>query len=409
MDEEARPRAAVGVAVGRPLTRDVGARVLRSVEEVEAVRRPWSVMQGGSLATDIDFFLAVARAHPETVRPHVLVLERDGEPITIVPAHLQDQRLVSRVAGVDVYRPNVRAINVAYRAPLGDSDPSLLARTVAELRNAVDAGEADVALLRYLDPSSPLCQIAHARTPSLLRQHFVRPALRWILDLDETLDATLRSKSQKVRENMRRVIRRVDTELGTRVRVRVLREPGDIELMGPDVDAVASLSYQRPGRPLFGGDGLEIALAELGLARGWFRGYVLYVDDQPVAFWTGFVYGGVFGWRGATGYDPRVARYSPGTYLMMRLIENLCEEGVRGFDLGRGDLDYKRYVGSRYWPEVDVRLHAARPGGVATCLAGSAVNGVHALGRAGANRFRGADDLERWVQRRSAPQRLAGP
>jgi CelD/BcsL family acetyltransferase involved in cellulose biosynthesis len=397
------------VAAERPQTRGVDARVLRTVEEVEALREPWVALQGASLATDIDFFLTVARAHPEVVRPHVLVLEREGEPVTILPAHLHDQRLPSSVGGVDVYRPRVRAINVAYRGLLGDEDPPLLRRAVDELRKAVDAGEADVALLRYLDPSSALYKIAQARTPSLLRQHFLRPAGRWMMDLDETLDATLRSRSQKTRENMRRVVRRIETELGTAASVRKLCEPGDIQLLGPDVDAVASLSYQRPGRPLFGDDGLELALAEYGLERGWFRGYVLYFGGRPVAFWTGYVYGNVFGWRGATGYDPRTARYSPGTYLMMRLIEDLCEEGVGGFDLGRGDLDYKRYVGSRRWSEVDVRLHTSSPGGVGLCLTASAVNGVHAAGRAASDRFHRGGDLRRWLQRRAAPQRLAGP
>jgi CelD/BcsL family acetyltransferase involved in cellulose biosynthesis len=408
MDDRVAPQAVAAASAERPSSRAT-ARVLRTTAEVEAMRASWCELQGQTLATDIDYFLTMARAHPEIVRPHVLVLERDGRPTTIMPAHLHAQRLSHFVAGIDAYRPSVRAVNVVYGGLLGDASPESLRIAVAALRRTLDAGEADVLLLRYLDPASALYRVVEACVPPLLRQHFGRRAAHWEMELDQSLEATLRTRSPKVRENVRRVARRIETDLGSSIAVRVHREPDDLETLVRDVDAVASLSYQRPGRPLFGHDGLERALAELGLSRGWFRGYVLYVDRAPVAFWTGYLYGGVFGQRGATGFDPRYARYSPGAFLMMRMISDLCDEGVGVFDLGRGDLEYKRWLGGRSRIEVDVRVHAARPAEIGVALLGSVANGAHALARSASSVADPNGRVRRWLHRRSAPQRLAGP
>ena len=84
---------------------------------------------------------------------------------------------------------------------------------------------------------------------------------------------------------------------------------------------------------------------------------MLYLDGTPAAFWTGYAYGGMFGWRGATGYDPMFREHSPGTFVLLRLIASLAEDPtITTFDLGGGDVDYKRRFADTRWEEVDVRL-----------------------------------------------------
>src|SRR5690606_38896486 len=118
-----------------------------------------------------------------------------------------------------------------------------------------------------------------------------------------------------------------------------------------------SRSYQLHGRSVFRGSQLERELARLGLERDWYRAYVLSLGGRPAAFWTGYRYGGAFGWRGATGYDPAFGTYSPGTYVLVRLIETLSDDpAITLFDLGGGDVDYKPRFADRRWEEVDVRL-----------------------------------------------------
>ena len=94
--------------------------------------------------------------------------------------------------------------------------------------------------------------------------------------------------------------------------------------------------------------------------RGWFRVYVLYVGGAPVAFWQGSVYARTF-FTGTPGYDPAFADYGIGRYLLVRVIEQLCEDDeVDLIDYGFGDADYKRRFGNESWEEADVVLFARR-------------------------------------------------
>jgi CelD/BcsL family acetyltransferase involved in cellulose biosynthesis len=96
------------------------------------------------------------------------------------------------------------------------------------------------------------------------------------------------------------------------------------------------------------------------MEHGWFRAWVLYVRGAPVAFWPGEAFGGRFR-SGIPGYDPAFNQYRVGTYVLMRMIEDLCaDEAVTLLDFGFGDAEYKRRFGDRSWLEEDVLVYARR-------------------------------------------------
>src|SRR5688500_16615065 len=73
---------------GRPKPLDgdpsTSVRVARNEDEVEALRPEWEALQGEELMSDIDFFLTYARNAPGMIRPHVVLVERDGSPRALV-------------------------------------------------------------------------------------------------------------------------------------------------------------------------------------------------------------------------------------------------------------------------------------------------------------------------------------
>ena len=94
--------------------------------------------------------------------------------------------------------------------------------------------------------------------------------------------------------------------------------------------------------------------ATVAAEHGWFRAHMLYLDGAPIAFCGGE------GFRRALplrhpGYDPEYADYRVGNYVLMKLIEDLCEDPeLTLLDFGFGDAEYKRRFGDRSWSEEDV-------------------------------------------------------
>jgi len=128
-----------------------------------------------------------------------------------------------------------------------------------------------------------------------------------------------------------------------------------------DVESVARKTYQR-GIGVGFVDTEEMRACLGLLARGGrLRAHLLYAAGEPRAFWVGTVHGHTFH-SNFMGYDPGLSQYSPGMFLVMRVIEDLCsQEGqgrIREIDFGLGDAQYKRVLGDTQWGEASVYIYA---------------------------------------------------
>jgi CelD/BcsL family acetyltransferase involved in cellulose biosynthesis len=149
--------------------------------------------------------------------------------------------------------------------------------------------------------------------------------------------------------------------------VRCFRETQELELMFHDVEEIAGKTYQRGlGVGFIDNDENRIRL-NLEADKGWLRMYVLYVGAKPCAYWWGTVYKNTFH-SCALGFDPAFRRYSPGVYLLMKALENLCSDGVRQLDFGLGDARYKKQFGTDCWEEATVNVFAFTIKGLALQL-----------------------------------------
>ncbi len=368
------------VTVVAPPT-EAAVTVARSTAEVEELRVLWETLNGGALASDIDYFLCVAEHNSEVVRPHVVVVHpRDAEP-SMLAAHVCETAVPHRLGPWTPFAPKLRVLNV-FHGVVGTPRESDLEVALSTLRG--ELGEAvDAILLRNLELTSPLHAAALDVFSGRSRQRWLQHRARWVADIGTNPDSALEALSDSTRANLRRTTRRLERAFGGDLRTVVYRDPEDAEAVFRDVDAVAATTYQTQQRPVYREDELERELTRLGLEKGWFRAYVLYVGSRPVSFWTGFAYAGTFGWRGVTGYDPAYRSYGVGKYLLSAMLDNLAEDpDVERFSLGVGDLPYKSQFGDRGHEELDIRVFASSPRARWVNYAGSAVQGVHAAFRA---------------------------
>ena len=365
----------------------------RASEGLEGLRASWEAIPWARLDPVPDYFLTVVRSRPEVVRPHVVRLaEDDGDPVWFV-ARLEDVRLTTSVGYRSVHRPRVRCLTLVHGGFHGADTAARANAVVAEVRRVLASGEADVAVLPSLRPGSPLHDAA-SRVPSRVRELGAR-GTHWALRLPDTFDDFVRSRSKKTRENIRVYRNRLHRDHGD-VTLRVFRAAEEADELFADLDAVSGKTYQRGLGVAFAATPEQRALAQLELERGWFRAYVLYAHGEPIAFWAGTAWNRTF-FVGTPGYDPAYADYSIGTYVLMRVVEDLCaDDGIDVLDYGFGDAEYKRRFGSESWEERDVLLFAPTLRGLRLRLTRRAVTGAVRLAKAGLERA----GIERRVKQR---------
>jgi CelD/BcsL family acetyltransferase involved in cellulose biosynthesis len=362
------------------------ARVARSVSEVEALRSALEASPPLHLDADIDYFLTVVCHRPSVQRPHVMLLRlSDGRDIRIM-ARLETRR--SRLP----WRRPVRILRVALGGVTGATTPEDGSLVVEALRAALAAGEADCVLLPQLPVRGHLYRAASSGASWWRTGSTTVVGVHWRLDIPDSMDAFLKARSGKTRSNARYYIKKLRKEHGQDLAIRSFHDPASLDQLYIDMESVAAKTYQRGLGVGYAGDEMQNSLIALAAARGWLRAWVLYLKDQPAAYWLGYSYAGTF-WSSANGFDTAYADLRVGQYLQLQIIEELCSDPeVCTFDWGIGDAEYKRRYGDHVTEEADVVIFAS-------ARRGAAFNASRALNAALTRLMRG------WIVRTTAGAR----
>lgn len=395
LDTTAGAAAAVpGIAVSAATASDV--RVCRTPEEVESLRAHWK----GFAHPDahLDVFLTIVRDRPEVVRPHVVVVEREGRPVALLAARLEECELPAKFGYATVYKPRLRRITVVTGGVAGLAEAC--GELADELLAALQRREADAVELQRIAIDSPLYRAVVERAPSALRQHGEQAAPHHVMDLPESSEALLPSLSKSVRDNLKRYSRKLEREYGDRLIVRRYDAPKDFERAVADLERIAATTYQRGLGAGFTAEH-DGPLMRIALDGGWFRAWVLYLDGAPCAFEIGHLAGDSVV-IAAKGFDPTYGNHHVGKVLQLKMLEDLCDDPAVGvLDFGFGDADYKRKLATRGWDDASVLVYGRTFRGLRAAAGRTVVLGADRLARRAVGTDRIAKIKRRWRDRRT--------
>jgi len=176
------------------------------------------------------------------------------------------------------------------------------------------------------------------------------------LTLPDSFEAYLRSLGKKERHELRRKLRGLET--GRRIAFRFAAESERASVF----DRFVTLHRQSRGEKanFMNGETERFFrdVADTLAARGWLRLGALNVDGEDAAVVFAFAYEGTFALYNAA-YDLALAPLSVGIACHAYAIRSAIDEGLRTYDLLRGDEPYKYDLGATdRWL---LRLEAARP------------------------------------------------
>jgi len=335
---------------------EVTVRVIRTLAEIEEVRSTW-VSWKFHPNSDIDYYLSRFHVRPEFIRPHIIVVNRDGRPDAMLVGRLDHLRLDLKIGYVHLPRPRVRVLNFIYCGLLGEPSPENCGLIVSEITNSLRRGEADLAAFSHIRVGSSIYEAARRLPGFLSRDHFPQVDPHFSMKLSGTMEEMYRGLSSNARHDLRRKAKRLLKDFPGKVEVSCFREESSLEVMIRDLEAIAKKTYQR-GLGVGFLDNAEMRQRlSLAARRGWLRSYILYVEDKPCAFWMGTLYQGTFH-VDFCGYDPSYDRSSPGTFLLTRMLEGFGREKFDQIDFGYGEERHKQRFSNCKWHEAMVRIYA---------------------------------------------------
>jgi hypothetical protein len=339
-------------------TRETGehgatVKILRTAEEVESLREFWSSCPG-TLDSDIDSFLSTPAPITESLRLRVFVLYRGGKPLALMAGTIARQRFVFRIGWLRIFKPLVNVLTI-HGGLRGDAASENCQELVGMILKCLKNREAHLALLPHVEADSVLFRCVKSQPGFFLRDHFTPLRPHYKRELPDSVEKLYTSLSYNSRSIFRRIAKRLSHEFPGQVRVDRFEAITDLDRTLAVVEEIAKKTWQRAMGGGFHLDRLEAC--RMQAERGWLRVYTLYLADKPCGFWIGTLYQRTF-FTDYTGYDPDYASHSLGIYLLSRMMEELCSEGVEAIDFSIGEEEYKKRFGNVMWRETDLHIFA---------------------------------------------------
>jgi hypothetical protein len=290
----------------------------------------------------VDLYLTIISGSREIERPHAIALKQASLVKSILACRIEKRRIRIPLGYRALWTPTMRLLSVVHGGMLGENSEESAALLIKSASSMLAGGEVDAALFYGIDVGSPLHSQLKRAGGLLTRDLHPEILHRWRMRLPGTYEELYKSRSANTRHNLKRYSKRLLRALGGRLETRTFRGTIEFDSMWSDTEEIARKSHLRALGVGFRNDAEVGKFAQLTASKGWFRAYILYADGEPCAFWNGALYHRTF-FTWTTGYDPKLAELRPGTFLLQRMLEDLCSGGdVDEVDFGFGDAQYKR-------------------------------------------------------------------
>ena len=368
--------------IAPPKIRPNGASIwaAKSFAEVETLRTAWQELNRHP-ATDIDAYRLLFKHRPHLQNPYVMALTQDDKVSAILVGRIENSHLEVRLGYMPVWKPKVKAIVVPDGGLLGDFTLPNARLACLHLLESLRQRDADVVIFEGLKLESDMYRVARSLPGLMQRSHGPRPQRHWKMRLPSSYEEFLKRLNKKHRYWLRRLDKVVEKEFPGQVSIRSFADDWPVDSLLRDLESVACKTYQRALGAGFRNDVEHSGRFALAASKKLLRAYVLYLGKRPCAFWLGTICKGVFH-SGATGYDAEFRKYELGTLVFMKMLEDLCLEGVSGIDFGPGDALYKQRFGDESWDEVTAHVFSTRTRGLIVNVGVSATQTIdkHAAG-----------------------------
>ena len=329
-------------------------RIIHTFAEVENIRSAWESLQASetypTIDANVDRQLSVMQAFECT--PLILLLEQNNQPRAMIIGRQEKLTLPVKLGYKTLMKPKLNGMSVVYGGVLGQPDEQISSLLIRELMKHLRKKEIDVISFNHLKVDSIFYQQLLRIVPFLFRNNFPVIEPHWRMSMPGGLEEFLASRSKNTRKDFRRTLNRLPKKFPDKVKICVYKTLTEVPRAIEDAVYISRNTYHIPLGSGFVDTFQTHALLKMAAAKGWLRLYVLYIDNEPVAF-EYILKNGRIGYGEATAYDPKWQKWNVGTFTLLKAIECLSEEGdVDYLDFGFGGAQYKRSLCNDFWQEA---------------------------------------------------------
>ena len=326
-------------------------KLLESWEDITEVKNFWQSVKYLP-NTDYDLFNIIADSRSNIIRPHLIVLYKNDQPVTLLIGRIEKRNLSFRIGYLKLFNMPVDMLQLLHGGFIGETSDKAAQKCISAIIDHLKEKKAGLACFTKLKLDSPLFKYAQSIPYFPCRDHNLKPQLHWKINLPDSYQQFLQPKKR-----LRKRMREFNNKFRDRIRYQTFFNQSDVLEFCQKAESIAKKTYQRGlGVGFIHNTEWEERLYNEA-TKGGFRGYVMFIDGLPVAFELATLHKNVCHCN-CSAYDPAFRKFSIGHILFTMLLKDIIENTTATtVDYGIGDADYKKRFGNESWEESDICIY----------------------------------------------------
>ncbi len=333
---------------------------ITSLNQIFRVRSEWNDLldkvSNKNIYIDPDFFMRMFESRTQNALPYIVLFKDKSGLKGIIIGWLSNLKVPCWIGYKKFHTPSLKALNIEIGGLITDGQPDSEIALEQHLSTIIKNKEIELLSVNHLSEKN-LFYDKIKNGIGFNKKAIYKQGIIWIGKIrNQKTGEPNKIHSAKTRANFRRKARRLLEHFNNELDIKVISSNINLEYFIKNADIIGQKSYQYA---------IDVGVKDNDVWRkmltsladgGYFRGYILMYNDKPIAYNQGVIYKDYYHLF-ATAYDPEFYKYSPGTYLLLKITEKLIEEKINYINYGFGDADYKKMFGTNSHAEATFRIY----------------------------------------------------
>ena len=203
-------------------------RTFRSMDEIREISEVWRKWQCHPNSA-LDFYSMILRMRPEIIRPHVLVVYRSNQPVTILVGRIENQRMELKLGYASLGRPRARALVLIYGGLLGEASVESCRALTYSIMDSLHQRDADLASFSFLHDRCPLLKLSQSLPAITSRDFFPSSQPHRSMSVPGGVDELYKRLPSKQRKNQRWQARKFQEAFPGGLDIRCFHDQGMLD------------------------------------------------------------------------------------------------------------------------------------------------------------------------------------
>ena len=340
-------------------------KCIRTIEELDNIKDALMVYVDNReeprvVQQDIEFFKYQIKEDLLEGKPLICVLYKDDSPVMV---SFGEEELVEMSPAIAYFKLRVfnfkkRCYHIFPYSVFGGNGTLEHSKIFIEmLLDNLRKEDIDYVFFSLLRRKAALSSnLLDIKNP-LIRDFTPSNEKHFILKVPESLETFLSTKDKQGRQKLKKIVKKVESEYKGRHLVRVFVSEEDVDRFYEDAEKVAQKSQLRAINVGFRSTKKELMKKKWIAKKGYFRSYILYLNNIPVSFMEGVNYRRHFVGEN-TGFDMEYEKFQTGSYIKLKLIEDIAQTKCADFiDFQIGADRWKQNFSSQEDEEIRVKIY----------------------------------------------------